>query len=483
MVVPQLQRNTKKQKRGCKRMKKINQIKNVGADDPVCPRNRGITLIALIITIIVLLILAMVSIRLVMNGEIIKHAETSTSKYAIEEEKEKVQLSVTDSRMAANGGAVTNTNLQNALKNQFGEDGYENWHEYIDEKGLYFEFSIRNGTGIIYKVYTDAFIESGEIGKWHLNEENIITDGKVKVQIGDYVKYDPTKDDNGNDVKTQSYISYSLLNSSPDKNDGRSSGYSADQEFTVDATTNGWRVLGIENGRIQLISEDPIKTKNNVNYFLGGEKGYLSVIRELNAICSIYGFGKGALTSRSLNVDDINKLANFNPETFEGYKDLYEYRFPENGQYMQSRKSTDQGKSWSQWTDITKDIYQIFRLPGTEETISSNNRNDNGIRLESTWYNYTISSDNIKNEKILDMLIKNEIQFLASRNIYCVNSGASFDIRLLSNEGFVGSAICYISGKEGNRGYGCGVRPIVILENDVLLKGNSEEGWTIENIQ
>ena len=67
MVVPQLQRNTKKQKRGCKRMKKINQIKNVGADDPVCPRNRGITLIALIITIIVLLILAMVSIRLVMN--------------------------------------------------------------------------------------------------------------------------------------------------------------------------------------------------------------------------------------------------------------------------------------------------------------------------------------------------------------------------------------------------------------------------------
>ena len=140
-------------------------------------------------------------------------------------------------------------------------------------------------------------------------------------------------------------------------------------------------------------------------------------------------------------------------------------------------------ESWSQWTDITKDIYQIFRLPGTEETISSNNRNDNGIRLESTWYNYTISSDNIKNEKILDMLIKNEIQFLASRNIYCVNSGASFDIRLLSNEGFVGSAICYISGKEGNRGYGCGVRPIVILENDVLLKGNSEEGWTIENIQ
>ena len=40
--------------------------------------NKGITLVALIITIIVLLILAIVSIRLVMNGGIIDRAEKGT---------------------------------------------------------------------------------------------------------------------------------------------------------------------------------------------------------------------------------------------------------------------------------------------------------------------------------------------------------------------------------------------------------------------
>ena len=168
-------------------MRKINQIKNVGADDPVCQKNRGITLIALIITIIVLLILAMVSISLVMNGEIIRHGEASTSKYALEEEKEKVQLSVTDSRMAANGGAVTNTNLQNALKNLFGEDGYENFTEGTEDDKTIFTFNITNGTGTTYKVYGNGTIamtnEEGDL--W------IGLDGTELGEVEDPAQADP----------------------------------------------------------------------------------------------------------------------------------------------------------------------------------------------------------------------------------------------------------------------------------------------------
>ena len=44
--------------------------------------NKGITLIALIITIIILLILAVVSIRLVMNNGIINKAEKAVTTYS-----------------------------------------------------------------------------------------------------------------------------------------------------------------------------------------------------------------------------------------------------------------------------------------------------------------------------------------------------------------------------------------------------------------
>ena len=53
-------------------MKKANPINNVGADDSVCPRNKGITLIALIITILILLILVTVSISILSNTGIIE---------------------------------------------------------------------------------------------------------------------------------------------------------------------------------------------------------------------------------------------------------------------------------------------------------------------------------------------------------------------------------------------------------------------------
>ena len=60
---------------------------SVGADASVCPKHqrntqRGITLIALIITIIILLILAVVSIRLVINNGILGKSEKAVKAYS-----------------------------------------------------------------------------------------------------------------------------------------------------------------------------------------------------------------------------------------------------------------------------------------------------------------------------------------------------------------------------------------------------------------
>lgn len=60
---------------------------------------KGITLVALIITIIVLLILAMVSISLVMNVGIITRANNAVNNYASAEHNEQLQLNYVENEM------------------------------------------------------------------------------------------------------------------------------------------------------------------------------------------------------------------------------------------------------------------------------------------------------------------------------------------------------------------------------------------------
>lgn len=65
----------------------------------VLKKEKGITLLALIITIIVLLILAMVSIKLVKDGAIIQHAKNATSIYSEKQIIEKVKLAYSATKM------------------------------------------------------------------------------------------------------------------------------------------------------------------------------------------------------------------------------------------------------------------------------------------------------------------------------------------------------------------------------------------------
>ena len=79
---------------------------------------RGITLVALIITVIVLLILATVSIKLIMNGGIIDKAEKGTASYSEEEELEQIKLAVSSAKLAGNG-FLTAENLNAELQKVF----------------------------------------------------------------------------------------------------------------------------------------------------------------------------------------------------------------------------------------------------------------------------------------------------------------------------------------------------------------------------
>ena len=104
--------------------------------------NKGITLIALVITIIVLLILAIVSIRLVINQGILTKSKTAVIKYQEQEENEKVQIAVADANMTNNGGTITKASLQDALDKQFGSGKYT-----LTGDNVPFTVTIANGTG------------------------------------------------------------------------------------------------------------------------------------------------------------------------------------------------------------------------------------------------------------------------------------------------------------------------------------------------
>lgn len=71
--------------------------------------NKGITLIALIITIIVLLILAMVSIKLVWDGGIIEHSKNAVNAYNEAQQNEKDQITAAEQEMNKYGNNKTNT--------------------------------------------------------------------------------------------------------------------------------------------------------------------------------------------------------------------------------------------------------------------------------------------------------------------------------------------------------------------------------------
>ena len=99
---------------------------------------RGITLIALVITIIVLLVLAGVSLSLVLgeNG-VLKQTQNATTETRSAEEKEKIEMAVAAAQMAGNGVLIKenlNSQLQDTFDNNIEvEESSYGWSYHIGE--------------------------------------------------------------------------------------------------------------------------------------------------------------------------------------------------------------------------------------------------------------------------------------------------------------------------------------------------------------
>ena len=114
--------------------------------------SKGITLVALVISIIVLLILATVSISLIINSGIINKAEYAVFKYSEEEELEQIKIAVINAKLDGNG-FLTAENLNNELKLLFNND-----NTVIESSDYFFYKPDKN-----YRIYKDGKIEEGNL--------------------------------------------------------------------------------------------------------------------------------------------------------------------------------------------------------------------------------------------------------------------------------------------------------------------------------
>ena len=414
--------------------------------------NKGITIVALVITIIIMLILAGVTVKIATGGGIIDKTKNTSDEFEIEQEKEKVKsgyLSYKTAKMVDNDAklsvedAKTTGNATSGWTATFTKTN----NEYKLTKDGKVILTKKNGIDVI----------------WTDNGNDTFTKGDVTLKVGDIVNYDE-----GAGYSTTVEVS--------------KSGYVNNQTYTTENLN--WRVLEINaKGELELISDNPTSKK----LYLKGERGYLNAEDILNNMCNkLYGQGTYATGARSLNVEDINKLGNYDPKTYDEYGDIWTYRFPTSGEYMQYKRTKADGTLVRDWTSITELSYQTFRMPGETETISANNRNDTGRSLENTYYEYTVA-DKVKqttsDEKNMSDIIfegtgsSKVSQWLASRYVYGGLLGAGWGLFDIYSDALYGGNLYYSNGKEDY--YDFYVRPVVSLESDIKLSGNSNDGWTI----
>ena len=317
---------------------------------------KGITLIALVITIIVLLILAGVSISMVVgqNG-ILSNAQNSVIPDAKAKEEEAVERSALAaiSISSSKGNiALENGYFNQELKNEFGEGNY-----LLEETTDKFTVTIV-GTGNSYEV--DKFgnvsgqVPPGGNGGGE-NTETIVgmyedlagdeegaTEGKI--HIGDYINYNPNPDSlTTAEMTEENGYKYVSANSETGLADAINDGYFTtevtEQVFTAQSGLR-WRVIGIEGSNLLITTEAPILPDSPVTmddytgYGMYGAYAYENGIREINNIARIYANGEGAVkeSTRGMTITDVNNItgvvANGTTITPEGV-DLYDnnYRY------------------------------------------------------------------------------------------------------------------------------------------------------------
>ena len=267
-------------------------------------KNKGITLIALVITIIVLLILAGVALSMVAGNEgILSKAETAVTKTEIAGAKEQAEIMLADlsadyyeKRFVDKTETGTLVNyIKSALAS---EKSTSNGEFKVKVDGENVSVSDKNGNTVV----SGTLDENGKV-EWNENAgENgesgsgvVIPEG---LEVGATVTYSPSG----------TYNWEAKYASSDFADDGTAdvalATGSSVAEGSQDMSITSWKVLSIDEntGKVDLVPSAP--TTGTVR--LQGAQGYNNAVKMLNDACSsLYGNSSKGISARSINIEDI----------------------------------------------------------------------------------------------------------------------------------------------------------------------------------
>ncbi len=245
--------------------------------------NKAITLIALVVTIVVLLILSGISINLAVgNDGLIKKAKDTKDETRYSVIKKEAELWKADKSLAESMGGNRESLNDFITRLKLKDNEQENVEK--DASGKIKKITIKIGDRIIDLSDSKTLVQA-------------FKDGEIKV--GDYLNYN-TKVDTSKSYKSET----------------NQNGW-ADQTYTATQETS-WRVLGLNESKDQLIliSANPI-AKNmdtsstndwdkNPYLYMKGAYGYVNCVKMLDGISGIYSTSLGI--AKSLTAKEINRL-------------------------------------------------------------------------------------------------------------------------------------------------------------------------------
>ena len=270
----------------------------------------------------------------------------------------------------------------------------------------------------------------------------------------------------------------------------RGSTDSSDSNATYSVVNNSgiqWIVLGEENGQIKITTKNIVQptsggyTSENFKYLrLEGQKGYANFIDELNKISAVYGKGKYADTTkfstsggRSFKMEDL------------GYGALtrtasYKYARHSDGKvYRYAANATVDGTSTTGGRYTTFNYMALDASNSTDETSSSHTWKSLSTTANSyvTMYQYTYSGSRTLSTEVIKA---DKGYWLASRYLRYYNYDVNYYARNVYTDGNIYiSNLCNSSGGSGN-GRDSGVRPVVYLKSTAKLSNySSTNGYTL----
>ena len=378
-------------------------------------QNKGITLIALIITIIVMLILVGVTINVALNGNLFGKAETATKETNKAVEKEQL-MAVVISAYDAKTGAISKQTLESELGT--------GWQVTGEEGGPYVVTSPKEN---VYKV-----TKTGEIAEvWVDNGDGTFTKGDTTVEIGK-TTYD----------------------------------YKEVQEklgATGGTYTGTWTVIGAEGDKLKLVSTTNVSsvslgyTDQNVykkdaegnittelkdeivdldgDGYLTVEKAVWSYAHAVNTLNEEAKKATGITSAESITIEDIyDIIGEENVDKGSSYGTVYNYYFDTSKSKVCSKKKTGTDENgeeqWELATNISIYATQIFvDSEGRTVIIDANNPKASAKLPPYDSFKYALTDA----QKSAIGGLATGYYWLASPCVDCGPYGATFCVRYMSD--------------------------------------------------